>query len=88
MVNAIELVIGTAIAGIIAVVGLAVMNTALVFVGIGNSQLGAFGIQNSAHPAGSMSLGLWGLLPLLFPFIIVAVLLIGIYALFRAYAGD
>jgi len=46
-------------------------------------------VSNSLIAAGlSIDTGLWSLLPLLFPFTVVAVILIGIYSFFRAYAGD
>lgn len=77
MVNAIGLIIGTAIGAVIAIVGLALMNTMLPFLGIGNGATGGYGATASG------SAGLWGLLPLLFPFMVIAVLLIGIFALFR-----
>lgn len=46
-------------------------------------------ITNTLPAAGlSINTGLWSLLPLLFPFIVIAVILIGIYGFFRAYAGE
>ena len=76
MVNAIGLIMGTAIGAICAIIGLALMNTLLPFLGIGNGATGGYGATATGNA------GLWSLLPLLFPFMVIAILLIGVYALF------
>ena len=82
MVNVIGLVITAIITAIVAAIGLSMANTILVHFGIGNVESGAYG-----SVVGTQPLGLWSLLPLLFPFIVVAIILIGIYATFKGY-GD
>jgi hypothetical protein len=85
VVNAVALIIGAIIAAVFAAVGLQIGNVVLVIAGIGNGQTGAFGVAAGDAATGStLGLGLWGLLPVLFPFIIIAVILLGIWAFFRA----
>jgi len=79
--NAVGMILGVLIAAVFASIGFVIAGASLVPLGIGNSTTYFTG-------NGATSAGLWGLLPLLFPFMVVSALLIGIFALYKSYVGD
>jgi hypothetical protein len=84
VVNGISVAFGAMMAAIFAGIGLYILVPFINLLGMGNASSGTTG----GWAGNGSALGLWGLLPVLFPFIVIAGIVLAIYAMYRSYVAD